>query len=119
MDPFQIVRNTLALNLMKQGHTLDDFESALSRLNTGEGVLDVVKMASGTMPDPVGGALSLAGNIGLPLTMGTGGLIGLGVDAAEGKVRQQNMKLHELRQNIEMLKRMKHNAQIEHHLNGS
>jgi hypothetical protein len=118
MCPFNIIRNTLALNLQKQGHTLADFESALSRLDTGEGVADVVKMASSVIPDPVSSSLNLASSVYFPTTMAAGALVGLGVDKAEGTVKKQNRKLNELRQNIKMLKNMKNQAEIEHHLNG-
>ncbi len=118
MDPFNIVKNTLALNLAKEGHSLADLEDALRNINTGEGVLKISKMASGMMSDPISsaasGAFNLATNTVLPLTMATGGLMGLGVDAADGAVQHQNKKLREMRHNIEILKKLKQNVSIEH-----
>lgn len=117
MDPAAIIKNTIILNLEKEGYSIHDFESALTRLNTGEGILEVTKLASiasNPVSDTLNGATGLIGGTFLPITMGTGGLIGLGVDAAEDGVRSQNKKLNELRRNIDIMKKMKNNLAIEH-----
>jgi hypothetical protein len=117
MNPFNIVKNTIILNLEKQGYSIHDFEDALSNLNTGEGVLQVTKLAAiagNPITDTINGATSLVGGTFLPVTMGAGGLLGLGVDAAEDGVRSQNKKLNELRRNIDIMKKMKNNLAIEH-----
>jgi hypothetical protein len=116
MNPFNTVKNVIAINLEKAGYSLQDFESALSTLNTGEGVLQVTKIASiigNPITDTINGATSLVGGTFLPVTMGAGGLLGLGLDAADGTVKSQNKKLNDMRRSIDMMKKMKHNLATE------
>jgi hypothetical protein len=109
------IKNELALELAKNGHTLEDFENGLASLNTGEGVLKVATIEAGLLPGVLSGVQQAPGLIFKTFAAG-GALGGLAADEMDSSVDELNKSLDREREKIKLVKRITENLKREHGL---
>ena len=116
----QALKTELALELAKQGQTLQDFDQMLKTINTGEGVLKIAVAQDKIMNDMVGGPLSRMGgsmgSLALNASLASGAAAGLTLDEMDGSVDMLNKSLEKEREKIKMVKRLTANLKREHGL---
>jgi hypothetical protein len=104
----QLVKTQLAFELAKQGSSLEEFETALRNINTGEGVYKVAEASKGML-------------FGIPqMAMNTslagGAMAGLTMDEMDKSVNSVNSALDREREKIKLVRRLTHNLKREHGL---
>jgi hypothetical protein len=106
----QAIKAELAIQLQKQGSSLENFERALQSLNTGEGVL---KVAENLAP-----SFSLASipELAIKGSLAGGAMAGLTMDEMDSSVDSLNKALDREREKIKLVKQITNNLKREHGL---
>jgi len=116
----QAIKQELSMELSKQGYSLLDFEQALSQMNTGKGVHDIVKMSScliskeAGFTDMASDALSFVPEMALKTSLVGGAAGGLGFDEMDKSVDHMNKSLDREREKIKLVRRITQNLKREH-----
>lgn len=100
------IKNQLREELAKTGSSLEEFESALQNINTGEGVFKIAAEA--------GGMLGGIADIALKSSLTGGALTGLGFDEMDKSVHSVNKALEREREKVNLVRRLTSNLKIEH-----
>jgi len=116
----EAIKQELSMELHKQGYSLEDFESALTQMNTGEGVLNIVKMSSTLLQKEAMGAegasglLSFLPEAAIKSSIVGGAAGGLTFDEMDKSVDSMNKSLDHEREKIKLVKRITQNLRREH-----
>lgn len=115
----QAIKNQLEMDLLKAGHTLEEFELALQNINTGEGVLKVAMFGERMLEKGV--EKGVEGLFGIPelavkSSLTGGALAGLSFDEMDKSVDSLNKSLEREREKINLVKRITSNLKREHGL---
>lgn len=118
----QMIKNELALELSKQGSSLEELENALNSINTGEGVYKVAfltgqieKGIEKGMGMAAGGLMSVP-EMAFKTSLTGGALAGLGMDEMDKSVEHLNKSLEREREKIHLVRRITNNLRREHGL---
>lgn len=113
----QAIKNQLAIDLAKSGHTLLEFEDSLQNINTGEGVLKTAlfgeKMLEKGIEKGFGGFASIP-ELAVKSSLTGGALGGLAFDEMDKSVDSLNKSLEREREKINLVKRITNNLKREH-----
>lgn len=115
----QALKNELAMELRKHGSSLQEFEEALSNINTGDGVFKVAQDGGNILGAYLGKGLDMSGGIpeyALKGSMAGGALAGLTLDEADKSVDVLNKSLEREREKINLVRRITNNLKREHGL---
>ena len=113
----KIIKRELAMELAKNGSSLEEFEQALASLNTGEGIYKVANEAGKMINDYVGKGINLAGGMPelvLKSSLAGGALAGLTLDEADKSVEELNKSLEREREKVNLVRRITSNLKREH-----
>jgi hypothetical protein len=117
----QAIKNELAMELAKQGSSLEEFEHALANVNTGEGVFKIANDSSALiskyMDQGISRGLSDMGSLpGLAIkgSLAGGALAGLTFDEMDKSVDQVNRALQRERQKVDLIRKITNNLKKEH-----
>ena len=118
----QAIKNQLSFELSKSGSSLEEFETYLENLNTGEGAYKVAAittklLAKEAAPGPVDMAYDFAK--GLPEfamkgSLGIGAAAGLSMDEMDKSVDSVNRALDREREKVTLVRRLTENLKREH-----
>lgn len=115
----QLIKHELALELQKYGSSIEEFEEALSNINTGEGVYKVAvfgeKLIAETMDRGIDTAFAIP-ELAFKTSLTGGALAGLGMDEMDKSVDTLNKALAREREKIHLVKRITTNLKREHGL---
>lgn len=109
----EAIKTQLAVELAKQGSTLEDFEKNLKALNTGEGVLKVAS-AEAAMISPVTEGIRQAPGLVFKSFAAGGALSGLALDEMDSSVDILNKALDREREKVRLVQRITQNLKREH-----
>jgi hypothetical protein len=119
----QAIKNELAMELSKQGSSLDELEQALENINTGEGVYKVsalgrllMKSASTGITDIAYDAAKAVPEFAFKGSLGAGAAAGLTFDEMDKSVESVNKALEREREKVKLVQRITHNLKREHGL---
>jgi hypothetical protein len=117
----QAVKAELALELSKRGSSLHEFEQALKRLDTGEGVLKVAQMGMDMLPKYMNkGVDSALGGLGgfpemaLKGSLAGGAMAGFTLDEMDQSVDSLERALAKEREKVSLVRRVTENLRREH-----
>lgn len=107
------IKSELALELAKQGSSLEELEKNLKALNTGEGVY---KLASGDglLQNLLVNPLTNLPSMALNASAGGGAVAGLTFDELEQNVKEMNHSLEREREKLRMIQTLTANLKKEH-----
>jgi hypothetical protein len=116
----QAIKNQLIEDLLKTGHSLEEFEQALENINTGEGVFKIAQISE-KLIEKNAGVMGMAGSVlkGLPEyalkgSLVGGALTGLGLDEMDKSVDSLNKSLEREREKVHLVRRITENLKREH-----
>jgi hypothetical protein len=107
------IKSELALELTKQGNTLQDLEKSLNNIDTGEGVYKLAGndgLLQSLVVNPLTSLPSMALNVGA----GGGAVAGLTFDELEQNVKQLNSSLDREREKLKLIQTLTANLKKEH-----
>lgn len=104
------IKAELALQLQKQGSSLQLFEEALQALNTGEGVYKVSEAL-----DPSFGITSIP-ELAIKGSLAGGAMAGLTMDEMDKSVNSVNKALDREREKVNLVRQITENLKREHGL---
>jgi hypothetical protein len=121
----QAIKTELAMELAKQGSSLEEFEQALKNINNGEGVFKVASFGSTVLAETkaqekvalVSEALSALGavpELALKSTLAGGAGAGLVFDSMDKSVDSLNKALEHEREKVKLVRRLTQNLKREH-----
>jgi hypothetical protein len=113
----QAVKNELALELKKQGSSLQEFESALQNINTGEGVYKVAVEGARMIDNMISGGMDLSKSIpeiAFKGSLAGGALAGLTLDEMDKSVDTLHKSLDREREKVNLVRRITNNLKREH-----
>ena len=114
----QAIKAELAMELEKQGHTLEEFDRMLGSLNTGEGVLKVANVSMNILGDTFAKpAMNMLGDLpefALKSSLAGGAVTGLTMDDMDSSVDSLNKALEKERQKVHLVRRLTANLKKEH-----
>lgn len=102
------IKLELAMQLAKQGSSLENLEQALSSLNTGEGALKVAEELGSSF------SFSSIPELAIKGSLAGGALAGLTMDEMDQSVSALNTSLDREREKIKLVRQITNNLKREH-----
>ncbi len=118
----QAIKNQLSFELSKSGSSLEEFETYLENLHTGEGAYKVASittklLAKEAAPGPIDMAYDFAKGIpefAMKGSLGIGAAAGLSLDEMDKSVDSVNRALDREREKVNLVRRLTENLKREH-----